>query len=512
MLRLLAGLAAAVVAFASAPSWAQTSERTLLPAIMTGDEPIAVTRHTIQTPEGPLTYEARTGRLAIRADETGEVRGYAFFTAYVVKNRGDNRPLTIAWNGGPTVASVYVHTEFLGPRRVTPTGMVDNPQTLLRTSDLVFYDPIETGFSRVAKPEFAPEFFNMKGDVAVAAEFIRAYRVKFGAETQPLFLLGESYGVWRAGAVADALTGAGVAPAGVILVSGGFPSIKMPPAFWNAWNVPTRTATALYYKRLPADLQKNPAATLAKVRRWIADTYLPALEHPERLSPADRARLIAELALYSGMKPEQVDPDTLVISTLPFLERFFDGDKERVLADVDTRQFGDEKQPPGRYVALSRYFRQELGYDSSLGYTGALGLDYDLGYRALEAGYVPTPGPARRSSGKQWTYNQTEGAAAASAAGRKDGEVWHMFNENPPWMQNAMGRAPRLRAFVAMGLYDPTNSCDGVSHAVATLPADQADRVTVRCYDGGHMMFRDDDQRARLLDDLRQFEANALRP
>src|SRR5882757_4779821 len=185
----------AVARVADAP--AKASSR-LLPPIASGDEPVVVTEHRIETARGPLLYEARTGRLAIRSAETGEVRGYIFFVAYVGKSNGPRRPITFAWNGGPTVASAIVHMEGLGPRRRTKSGVVDNAETLLADSDLVFYDALETGFSRPAKPEFAAEFLNLQGDVAATAEFIRAYRARFRTVDQPLFIAGESYGVFRA--------------------------------------------------------------------------------------------------------------------------------------------------------------------------------------------------------------------------------------------------------------------------------------------------------------------------
>jgi carboxypeptidase C (cathepsin A) len=497
-----------IVGFAASAT-ANPAPRVIAP-LMSGDEPIVVTKHTVQTPDGPLIYEARAGRLPIRVDETGEVHAHVFFVAYVVKNRGAHRPLTIAWNGGPTIASIYVHTEFLGPRRITRAGFVDNPLTLLKSSDLVFYDPVETGFSRVERPEFAPEFFTMNGDVAAAAEFVRAYRARFDAQAQPLFLLGESYGVWRTAAVGEFLAQRGVNPAGLILVSGGFPSVKRPMAFWDAMNVPNRTATALHYRRLAPELMRDPAATMAAAKAWVVTTYEPALEHPETLSEGQRDAVVARLAAYTGVRPDKIDRKTLVMHTQAFLTGFFDGDKTRELADVDTRVFGEERQSPARHLAISRYLRQELGFATDLGYAGELGYTTDLGYRALEAGYMPTPGPARRGSGAQWTYNQTEDAEAALAAGRIDGEVAHMFNVNPPWTQSAMTLEPRLRVFVALGRYDPTNSCEAQESVVAGLSPDLGRRITLRCYAAGHMMYRDESERPKVLADLARFEAEAV--
>jgi len=499
LIALLAALAAPNLAAA------QTPPPRVIEPLLPGDEPIVVTTHTIQTPDGPLEYEARAGRLPIRVDETGEVHAHVFFVAYVVKNRGANRPVTIAWNGGPTIASIYVHTEFLGPRLITKMGFADNPLTLLKTSDLVFYDPPETGFSRLERPQFAPEFFNMKGDVAAAAEFVRAYRARFDAQARPLFLLGESYGVWRTAAVSQALAERGMPIAGLILVSGGFPSVKAPMTFWNAMNVPNHAATALYYRRLSPELQRDPQATIKAVNAWITTTYQPALEHIASLSPAEREAIALRLASYTGVRPDQIDRKTLVMNTQDFLTGFYPGDKSRVLADVDTRVFGEERQTPAHHLYVSRYLRGELGYATDLGYTGELGYGYDLGYRALEAGYVPTPGPVRRSTGAQWTYNQTEDAAAANAAGRVDGEVAHMFNVNPPWTQAAMALGPQMRVFVALGRFDPTNTCEGEAVHIASLEPELKQRITLRCYEAGHMMYRDESERAKVMDDLGRF-------
>ena len=506
LIRVVAALAAVL-----GPAWAHAGETapTTIAPLVAGDESIVVTTHQIATPNGPLVYEVRAGRLPIRVDETGEVHAHVFFVAYVVKNRGAGRPLTIAWNGGPLIPSIYVHGELLGPRRITSQGIVDNPATLLRTSDLVFYDPVETGFSRLAEPRFAPEFFNMKGDIAVAAEFVRAYRARFDAQTQPLFLLGESYGVWRTAAVGEFLARRGVKLDGLVLISGGFPSVARPMAFWNAMNVPGRTATALYYNRLAPELQRDPPATLRAAQAWATSTYEPALTHPEALSGAQRDAVRARLAAFTGVRPDQIDAKTLVMPTRAFLTGFFDGDKTRTLSDVDTRVFGEEHQPGARHLYVSQYFRRELGFATDLGYIGELGYDTDPSYRALEAGYIPTPGPGRRTIRMQWVYNQTPDSAAALAASLVDGEVAHMFNTNPPWTQAAMGLEPGLRVFVALGRYDPTNSCEAEEANVASLTPALSSRITLRCYAGGHMMYRDVGERVRLLGDLARFETNS---
>jgi carboxypeptidase C (cathepsin A) len=153
---IVVGIAGAAISSSQAAAVQVPSTTTVIPPLVIGDEPIVVAEHHVQTARGPLTYETRVGRLAIRNEETGEVRGRIFFSAYVVQSKGAKRPLLFAWNGGPTGPSNLVHLELMGPRRRVENHVVDNAETLLVDSDLVFYDPIETGFSRPEKPNHRP--------------------------------------------------------------------------------------------------------------------------------------------------------------------------------------------------------------------------------------------------------------------------------------------------------------------------------------------------------------------
>jgi hypothetical protein len=490
-----AGLPAAA-RVADAP--AKTSPR-VLPPIVSDDEPIVVTEHRIETARGPLLYEARTGRLAIRSAETGEVRGYIFFVAYATKSNGPRRPITFAWNGGPTVASAIIHMEGLGPRRRTKSGMVDNAETLLADSDLVFYDALETGFSRPAKPEFAAEFLNLQGDVAATAEFIRAYRARFRAVDQPLFIAGESYGVFRAAAVADLLTERGEKIAGTILISGDIPNVptKLPIAFYDAMHVPARAAAAFFYHRLPPELMSDREATLKEVNRWATTVYQPALEHLDQLSDTERDKIAQELARFIGMRPDQVDRKTLVVHGKHYLEGFFDGDRTRTLSVQDMREL-EGPVDLGSAGVLDSYIRDELGYSTDLTYTG------------LEEGYMPTPGHPRRSSGEQFYYNQEGMTAADWSRTRKEGEVTYIAHDNPPWIVNAMQRDKAMQVFVASGRYDPLNMCEGDVAATATLASDLAIRIVNHCYESGHVVYRDERGRLLLSHDLSDFVQRTL--
>ena len=493
MATLVAGGIALISSFPIPAAPTNSSTPSLLPPLAMGDEPIVVTEHRIQTEHGPLTYETRVGRLPIRNEETGEVRGRIFFCAYVVTSKGATRPLTFAWNGGPTSPSNLIHLELLGPRRRVGDRVVDNAQTLLTDSDLVFYDPVETGFSRPEKPEFAPEFLNMKGDVAATVEFIRAYRRRFGAARQPLIVAGESYGVFRGAAVVDRFTAEGEKVAAAILISGDIPNIPMPIPFYNAMHIPARTATAFYFHRLPAELQKDRDATLKEVNQWITSTYMPALEHVDQLNDAEREKIATDLARYIGLRPDQVNRKTLVVPVKYFLEGFFDGDRTANLMGIDARLTTKDHFDVGSPALVSRYYRDELGYMT------------DLSYSPLEPGYMPTPGPLRRPNYLQWIYNQDGITPEIIAAASAEGEVTLIAKNNPQWIPNAMKADKNLKVFVASGRYDPLNMCEGDAIATATLPPDLSKRITNHCYEGGHMMYRDEPTRLQMSHDLSEF-------
>lgn len=468
----------------------QAAAAPLPPLLVPGDEPVVATAHEIETANGMLAYEARAGRIPIRNDETGEVRGHIFFVAYVAKSGdGRPRPLTFIWNGGPTTNSLLLHTEMFGPRRIEKDHFVDNRETLLAVSDLVFMDPVGTGFSRPASAEAEPEFLSVLGDFAATAEFIRAYRARFGAAGQPLFLAGESYGTWRVGGVAELLAKRGVKVDGAILISGGIPGSGMPDSFSDAMYIPARTAAAFHHRKLPPDLMKDREATLNKAITWARTVYRPALESIETLSPERREAIARDLARYTGIPAESIDRKTLVMSNRQYLRTLFGDDPAHILNTFDMRIVGPEPEDPGYARAIAAYLRDELGYATDLAYTG------------IEDGYMPTPGPERRSTASRWSYNHVEITPEMLARAQRGGGPPGSL----PWLQNAMRMEPELRVFVAAGRYDSLNMCEGNLDMIARLEPPLAKRIASHCYEGGHMIYRDPPSRIRLSADIARF-------
>lgn len=480
-----------LLAAAATPAAAVQAEPTSVYApLVSGDEAIVVTRQRVQTTRGALEYETRAGRLAIRHGQSGELRAHVFFVAYVVTGQsGKPRPLTFAWNGGPSAPAVLLHTELLAPWRFEGGGFVVNDDTLLWESDLVFLDPVGTGFSRAARPEFEAGFYGTLGDFAATAEFIRAYRVRFGGERQPLYLLGESYGTWRVGGLAEILAARGVPVAGAILVSGGLPGSQMPFAFMDAWSVPARTAAAFAHGRLAPELLADRARTMQAVTDWVAREYLPALLRVSELGDVERDAIARDLARYTGLAADQIDRGTLVVGNRAYLTAFNRGDPAKSLDMFDLRIAGATPPEPARRDAIADYLRGVLGYRT------------DLAYAGLEDGYLPAPGPAPRSIGGRWAYDHVEITPEAMARAVAGGGP----PASQPWLQNAMRADPGLRVFVATGRFDALNLCEGNVLMSQKLEPDLARRFTHHCYEGGHMMYRDAPERRQLLQDLARF-------
>jgi carboxypeptidase C (cathepsin A) len=270
---------------------------------------LSATHHQIRANGQVLSYTARAGLIPIRNNEAGDIHAQIFFVAYTLDRPAGQppRPVTFLWNGGPGSNSVLVHMVGFGPRRIRsgddgalPAGVApaieDNDATWLDVTDLVFVDPVGTGFSRPTKAEYGAEFYSTLGDIASVAEFVRVYRTRFDWFDAPIFLAGESYGAWRASGVAEALEKRGSHVAGVMLISGGVQMGPVSPdAVRTALFVPNRTAAAFYHRRLALELMRDEEATMKEVERWALAEYAPAWERRDQLSDAERDRVIAQL-------------------------------------------------------------------------------------------------------------------------------------------------------------------------------------------------------------------------
>ncbi|HZD53582.1 MAG TPA: hypothetical protein VE175_11085, partial [Woeseiaceae bacterium] len=415
------------------------------------DEPV-VTRQEIRIRGRRLEYTAEAGRLAIRSVDTGEPHGYVFYVAYRVASPDRPRPLTFVWNGGPGSNSALLHFEAAGPKRLEGEHLVANDDTWLTATDLVFVDPVGTGFSRPARPEYADEFYGTVGDVASITEFVRAFRLLHDARDNPLFLVGESWGAGRAAHVGYQLLSRHVPVDGLVLISGGAglePPEEAKPLI-DALRIAHLAATGLWHGRTARELGRDPAALQDAAVYWVRETYAPALARLDALSAAERESIAADLARYTGLPSSRIDRETLEIPPRQYREDLL---QETTLDIFDMRR--TEAPAPASPSAVLAYLRYELGYRTALPY---------LGLEDATEGYAPH-GDYPRSVNERWNYAtgpvSDEEAAAAIAEAMRTGSGPPKLGPPLPGTAEAVALNPKLRVLVAAGMYDSLANCPG---------------------------------------------------
>jgi carboxypeptidase C (cathepsin A) len=474
------------------------------------EEPAVRTEHEITLGGDMLMYSAETGRIAIRDAETGEPHGQMFYIAYRAPSIGP-RPVAFIWNGGPGANSALLHFEAAGPRRLDEQGqLVDNQDTWLTNMDLVFVDPIGTGFSRPTKAEYADEFYGTIGDVASVTEFVRAWRVVHMAEESPILLIGESWGAGRAGSVGFRLEEQGIPVHALVLISGGtgLADNPVPTSLRRALWIADLSTTAFYHDRLPPDLvlpPDNPAESMREATTaWAHRVYAPALERVDSLSDEDRQALQEGLQHYSGMPADAIDPATLRITPRAYRENLL-RDSEQVLQLFDMRLIVGEgsEEGPSRADTITRYLRNDLGYTTSLPY---------VGLEPLESAYAPG-GEFPQSVNARWNYATAdltpEETEAAIQEAIRTGAGPPRLGPPLPSAAEAVGLNSDIEVWVAAGRFDSLNSCIANEELGRRLEGDLQQAYTFACYEGGHMMYRDPEARVALARDVRQLARSA---
>src|SRR6266567_6999656 len=364
----------------------------------TPEEVPVVTHHEIRAGGRTLRYTATAGMMPIK-NRDGETEARIFFMAYTLDCEGNRsrRPLTFSFNGGPGSASVWLHLGAIGPKRVRmnpdgtmpapPYELVDNEYTWLNQTDLVFVDPVGTGYSRAVRPELAARFFGLNGDIESVGEFIRMYLTRYERWTSPLFLAGESYGTTRASALSGYLIGRGIAFNGIVLISTimNFETADFAPGndLPFVMFLPSYAATAWYHKKLPPDLQSRSVQQIvSEVEQWAANDYVLALGKGDRLIGQERQDVVAKLARYTGLSLQFIDNANLRVSLGLFRKELLRSER-RSIGRLDARFKGYDAsyasdspdfdaseaaiRPP--YTStFNNYVRSELGYKSDLEY------------------------------------------------------------------------------------------------------------------------------------------------
>lgn len=490
-------IALCVVAFAVSIS-GQTRPTTA-PAVA---EKLSTTEHELKVGEQSLKYKATAGTMPLK-DEAGKPRASFFFVAYEKRETDAKRPITFVFNGGPGAAAIWLHLGTAGPKRIAldkegypgppPYRLLDNPTTWLNTTDLVFIDPVGTGFSRPAEGAKGEEFYGVQQDIETVSEFIRLYLVKGQRWNSPKFIAGESYGTTRCAMLAEHLHDRyGISLNGVALISMVLNFQTLSASAGNelpyALFFPTYTSAALYHKRLGAELSADPEKTRNEAEKWVVETYAPALMKGDSLTAEERKQIIATMAKYSGLSEAYIAKNDLKVSPSEFQKELL-AEQRKVIGRFDSRIAGPSSDPTenhaeydpslSRYVGVysesfNQYIRSELKFES------------DLPYEFLSGRVHP------------WNW------------GRSANSGWLYVADN---LKRAMVKNPNLKVLVASGHHDLATPYFAADYTINHLgvPAELRNNIRQTYYEAGHMMYHHQADLEKLNRDMNEFIREAVK-
>ena len=476
-----------------------------------------VTAHSLVVNGKSLSYHATAGYLVLKsegekdADDDKEPdfkddlspKAKVFFIAYTLDGAGEpgTRPVTFCFNGGPGSSSIWLHMAANAPRRAKlsdegeapppPYQLVDNESTWLDSTDLVFIDPVSTGFSRPMPGQSAKQFHGLQEDIASVGEFIRLWTTRNERWLSPKFVLGESYGTTRAAGLSDYLQDRyGLYLNGIVLVSS---VLDFRTLIFSAQNdapciafLPAYAATAWYHNRLAPELQSRSledVCTLA--REYAGGEYTLALSRGDTLGREDSQLVATQLERLTGLPAAWWQQRHLRVSDDLFFTALLK-EQGRIVGRFDSRFTGlryepgterGEWDPSGEAVfgpltaAFNDYVRRELKYES------------DLSYETLT---------------NVWPWNF--------------GDAIEGFPNTAEAMRRAMIRNPYLKIWVTAAYYDLATPFFGAEQSVAALNLDPAVRRNLRFsyYESGHMHYIHAASRAKFKTDWESFLHDAV--
>jgi carboxypeptidase C (cathepsin A) len=463
-----------------------------------------VTHHEVHVGGKVLHYTITTGLMPIHNTD-GELEANIFFMAYTLDGQSapERRPLTFSFNGGPGSASVWLHLGAIGPKRVKmqaegmmpapPYQLIDNEYTWLDQTDLVFIDPVGTGYSRAVKNDLKKKFLGVREDIESVGEFIRLYLGRYERWSSPLFLVGESYGTTRAAGLSGYLVGHGVAFNGIMLISSvlNFETLEFTPGNDLPYILflPSYAATAWYHKKLSPDLQQDFQKLRNEVEQWASTGYAETLAKGDRLTTEERNAAIERLARYTGLSKTYIDQANLRIDEPHFTKELL-RDQKLIAGRLDSRFTGTDRsllsetpsfdpsesaiRPP--YTAMfNQYVRTELGYKS------------DLEYYILGGGF----------GFMDWDW----GSARSG------------FPDTAQALRDAFERNPYMRLFVGSGYYDLATPYFATQYTLNHMGLDSKQHASISLgyYPAGHMIYIRDESLAVLKKDISTFMSNALK-
>ena len=430
-----------------------------------------------------ISYEVTAGYLTLKS-EYGEEQAHLFFISYTKTDVADitKRPITFSFNGGPGSSSVWMHLGMLGPKRVKmtdegypekpPYALINNDYSWLDKTDLVFIDPISTGFSRAEEQKKAKDYHGFKGDINSVGNFIRRYVSDNKRWASPKYLIGESYGTLRAAALSKHLISSyGMYLNGTILVSyvNNFQTIS----FGNGNDLPytlflpSYSAAAHYHKQLTDSLQNKPLTQVLKqVEDFSINKYSVALLKGNNITAKEKDNIAQQMSIYTGLSKDYILKSNLRINVHKFRKELL-RDSLQAIGRFDGRYVADD------ISALSHYAETDPSFTPTVqGPYSTLINDYltrDLGFK--------THLPYEVLTGKVWPWDYSS----------FENEYVNVASH----LRKAMIQNPEMKVWIANGYYDLATPYFATEHTInhINLPSKQKKNLKLTYHKAGHMMY-----------------------
>ena len=442
-----------------------------------------------------MRYSATIGETIIK-NKDGVAEAAVVTTAYVREPRDTNRPVTFLFNGGPGSGSVWLQMGAFGPKRVAipsdarddgapPYPILDNPDSLLDVTDIVFIDPPGTGFSHLIGKADPKDYYGVTQDAKLVAEVIRRWLGDNGRWNSPKFLGGESYGTTRSAAVANQLMNAtfnDVALNGIILISTVLDFAAGSDTAGNELgyitNLPSMAAAAHYHGKVEA---ASVEQLVDEARAWAIGPYAAFLLKGQKASAEERAVIRGQLSQFTGLSETYLDQADLRVTPDRFYKQLL-RDRGLTIGRLDARYTGKDYDNAGESP------------------------DNDPSFYGIDAGYTAainawSRGPLGFKTDREY---QSIGRLGADWDWRIGGRDANAYLNVAPYIGTALRENSGLRVLVAQGYYDFATPFFAAEYALSRSGIPQ-DRISYTYYQSGHMMYVRDEDRRKLTADVRKF-------
>lgn len=465
----------------------------------------SVTKHSITINGQKIDYTATVGHM-LMLDEKGEEKSRVFYIAYTKNNVSNpaDRPITFSFNGGPGSSSVWLHMGALGPKRVLmekdgaslppPYKVVDNEFSWLDKTDLVFIDPIETGYSRPAEGVDKKEFTGYSEDLKSVGDFIHKYITTNARWNSPKFLAGESYGTTRAAGLSGYLQDRhGMYLNGLVLISA---VMNFQTIYFTSGNdlpyalfLPSFAATAYFHYKIDKNKFPDFDSFLREVEKFALEDYTIFLMKGDKLSAQEKTTIQQKLSAYLGVSEAFIALNHFRINTWNFAKELLRGEG-RTVGRFDSTVKGIDKSNAGTSyefdpsynltiygsytMAVNDHFKRVLNYDNS-----------DMVYEILTSNVHP------------WNY----------------GEAKNRFLDNSETLRVSIHKNPALKVLVCNGYYDLATPYFATDYTInhMFLNEEFKNNISMKYYHGGHMMYTLIDELKVFTDDVRKFYEETLK-